>query len=182
MMIMQYLFYDTKKQAVVRKHNKPHPRVAHHSIARFLELTKNVIRSSHGHSTRSLKISCKSSVQSFSRNLANKETKIQTKKQRNRSKTIPRPRCIGNKTKNTSQNSSLHSTPKSKYFSHNGSYWPLFHWCCLLRTTRTDKRYSYLHVRVTVKRITSQQCTMYKSYSPPTESGMLTSDRPARRL
>ena len=40
----------------------------------FSELIKNVIRSSHGHSTPSLKISCKS-VQSFSRNLANKETK-----------------------------------------------------------------------------------------------------------
>jgi len=60
----------------------------------FSELTKNVIRSSHGHSTPSLKISCKS-VQPFSRNLANKEatkeTNKQTKKQRNQSKTIPRP-------------------------------------------------------------------------------------------
>jgi len=42
----------------------------------FSELTKNVIKSSHGHSTPSLKASCKS-VQPFSRNLANKETKIQ---------------------------------------------------------------------------------------------------------
>jgi len=43
----------------------------------FSELTKNVTRSSYGHSTPSLKISCKS-VQPFSRNLANKEqeTKI----------------------------------------------------------------------------------------------------------
>jgi len=41
----------------------------------FSELTKNVIRSSHGHSTPSLKISCKS-VQPFSRNLAKKETNI----------------------------------------------------------------------------------------------------------
>jgi len=41
----------------------------------FSELTKTVIRSSHGHFTPSLKISCKS-VQPFSRNLANKETKI----------------------------------------------------------------------------------------------------------
>ena len=40
----------------------------------FSELAKNTIRSSHGHSTPSLKISCKS-VQPFSRNLANKETK-----------------------------------------------------------------------------------------------------------
>jgi len=38
------------------------------------ELTQNVIRSSYGHSTHSLKISCKS-VQPFSRNLANIETK-----------------------------------------------------------------------------------------------------------
>ena len=64
----------------------------------FSELTKNVIRSSHGHSTPSLKISCKS-VQPFARNLVNKETKKQTKihtnKQRNRSKTIPRPPSIG---------------------------------------------------------------------------------------
>jgi len=60
----------------------------------FSELAKNVIRSSHGHSTPSLKISCKS-VQPFSRNLANKETKkereIQRHIQRNQSKTIPRP-------------------------------------------------------------------------------------------
>ena len=52
----------------------------------FSELTKNVIRSSQGHSTPFLEISCKS-VLPFSRNLAIKETK----KQRNRSKTIPRP-------------------------------------------------------------------------------------------
>jgi len=39
----------------------------------FSELTKNVIRSSHGHSTPSQKISCKS-VQPFSRNLTDKET------------------------------------------------------------------------------------------------------------
>ena len=42
------------------------------------ELTQNVTRSSHGHSTPSLKISCKS-VQPFSRNLADKETKKQRK-------------------------------------------------------------------------------------------------------
>jgi len=50
---------------------------------RLSELTQNLIRSSHGHSTSSLKISCKS-VQQFSRNVADKETK----KQRNRAKTI----------------------------------------------------------------------------------------------
>jgi len=38
------------------------------------ELTQNVIRSSHGHSKPSLKISCKS-VQPFSCNVADKETK-----------------------------------------------------------------------------------------------------------
>jgi len=43
------------------------------------ELTQNWIRSSHGHSTPSLKISCKS-VQPFSRNLADKETNKETKK------------------------------------------------------------------------------------------------------
>jgi len=81
------------KQAVVRKHNKPRPRVAHRGIARLIGIDKNVIRSSHGHSTPSVKVSCKS-VQPFPRNLANKETKItnkQTKIQRNRLKTISRP-------------------------------------------------------------------------------------------
>ena len=63
-----------RKQALVRKHNKPRPRVAHRGIARFLGIDQNVIRSSHGYSTPSLKISCKS-VQPFSRNLANKHTK-----------------------------------------------------------------------------------------------------------
>jgi len=61
----------------------------------FSELTKNVIRSSRGHSqsTPSLKISCKS-VQPFSRNLANKETKIHTNKEIDR-KQYPVPRYIG---------------------------------------------------------------------------------------
>jgi len=40
---------------------------------RLPELRQNLIRSSHGHSTPSLKISCKS-VQPFSRNVADKET------------------------------------------------------------------------------------------------------------
>ena len=53
---------------------------------RLPELTQNLIRSSHGHSTPSPKISCKS-VQPFSRNVADKETK----KERNRPNTIPRP-------------------------------------------------------------------------------------------
>jgi len=50
------------------------------------ELTQNWIRSSHGHSTPSLKILCKS-VQPFSCNVADKETK----KEKNCRKTIPRP-------------------------------------------------------------------------------------------
>ena len=54
------------KQAVVRGTTNTAP-------------TRNVIRSSHGHSTPSLKISCRS-VQPFSHNLADKETKKQTKK------------------------------------------------------------------------------------------------------
>ena len=58
----------------------PWGRVAHRGIARFLGIDKNLIRSSHGHSTPSLKISCKW-VQPFSRNLANKETKKDTYKQ-----------------------------------------------------------------------------------------------------
>ena len=43
-------------------------------IGLWPELTQNVIRSSHGHFTPSLKISCKL-VQPFSRNVADKETK-----------------------------------------------------------------------------------------------------------
>jgi len=46
---------------------------------RLPELTQNWIRSSHGHSTPSLKISCKS-VQPFSRNVADKETNKERKK------------------------------------------------------------------------------------------------------
>jgi len=49
------------------------------------ELTQNLIRSSRGHSTPSLNISCKS-VQPLSCNVADKETKKET----NRPKTIPR--------------------------------------------------------------------------------------------
>ena len=47
---------------------------------RLPEMTLNLTRSSHGHSTPSLKISCKS-VQPFSRNVADKETKKQRKKE-----------------------------------------------------------------------------------------------------
>jgi len=47
---------------------------------RLPELTQNLIRLSHGHSTPSLKISCKS-VQPFSRNVADKETKKESKKE-----------------------------------------------------------------------------------------------------
>jgi len=45
-------------------------------LTRLPELTQNLIRSSYGHSTPSLKISWKS-VQPFSRNVADKETKKQ---------------------------------------------------------------------------------------------------------
>ena len=47
----------------------------------FSELTKNVIRSSHGHFEPSLKISCKS-VQPFSRNVAYEERKKERKNER----------------------------------------------------------------------------------------------------
>jgi len=56
------------------------------SQTRLPELTQNLIRSSHGHSTPSLKILCKS-VQPFSRNVADKETK----KEIAQKVTIPRP-------------------------------------------------------------------------------------------
>jgi len=46
---------------------------------RLPELNQNLIRSSHGHSTPSLKISCKS-VQPFYHNVADKETNKETKK------------------------------------------------------------------------------------------------------
>ena len=46
---------------------------------RLPELTQNLIGSSHIHSTPSLKMSCKS-VQPFSRNVADKETKKERKK------------------------------------------------------------------------------------------------------
>jgi len=46
---------------------------------RLSELIQNLIMSSHGHSTPSLKISCKS-VQPFSRNLADNETKKKERK------------------------------------------------------------------------------------------------------
>jgi len=60
---------------------------------RLPELTQNIIRSSHGHSTPSLKISCKS-VQPFSCNLADKETKKQRNKQAVvRGTTNPAPCC-----------------------------------------------------------------------------------------
>jgi len=49
------------------------------SPTRLPELTQNLIRLSHGHSTPSLKISCKS-VQPLSRNVADKETNKETKK------------------------------------------------------------------------------------------------------
>jgi len=47
---------------------------------RLPELTQNLIRSFHGHFTPSLKISCKS-VLPFSRNVADKETNKETKKE-----------------------------------------------------------------------------------------------------
>jgi len=78
------MLFKNQKQAVVRKHNKPRPVVRIAVSHGFSELTKNVIRSSHGHSTPSVKISCKS-VQPFSRNLANKETKKYINKQTKKS-------------------------------------------------------------------------------------------------
>jgi len=60
---------------VVLKHNKLRPLLRIAASCGFLELTRNVIRSSHGHSTPSLTISCKS-VQRFARNVANKEISI----------------------------------------------------------------------------------------------------------
>ena len=71
------------QQAVVLKHNKPRPVLRIAASRRFSELTKNVIRSSNGHPTPSLKISCKS-VQPFSCDLADKERKKDTYKHINK--------------------------------------------------------------------------------------------------
>ena len=65
------------------------------------ELTQNVNRSSHGHSTSSLKISCKS-VQSFSHNVADKEISIATS------------RSFSELAQNVMRSSHGHSTPSLK--------------------------------------------------------------------
>ena len=85
------------KQAVVRKHNKPGPRVAHRGIARFLRIDQKV-----NHvvpwSLHTFPESFMQSFQPFSRNLANKETNKQRKKERYKEinrKQYPVPRCIG---------------------------------------------------------------------------------------
>jgi len=69
---------------------KPAPVLRIAASRGFSELTKNIIRLSHGHSTPSLKMSCKS-IQPLSRNLADKETKkaIENRKQ------YPVPDTIG---------------------------------------------------------------------------------------
>ena len=65
---------------------------------RLPQLTQNVIRSSHGHSTPSLKISCKS-VQPFSRNVADNETKKERKRKKSPENNTPSPyQGRGNKT------------------------------------------------------------------------------------
>jgi len=66
-----YTPWVRKKTSCGARHNKPRPPSIEASRG-LPELTQNVIRSSHGHSTPSLKISCKS-VQPFSRNLADKK-------------------------------------------------------------------------------------------------------------
>jgi len=65
------------------------------------ELIQNVNRSSHGHSTPSLKISCKS-VQPFSRNVADKEISIAAS------------RGFSELTQNVIRSSHGHSTPSLK--------------------------------------------------------------------
>jgi len=62
---------------------------------RVTELTQNVIRSSHDHSTPSLKISCKS-VQPFSRNLADKETNKQIKERNKQTKKERKKSSVNN--------------------------------------------------------------------------------------
>jgi len=70
---------------------------------RLPELTQNVMRSSHGHSTPSLKISCKS-VQPFSRNVADKETK---KSPENNTRSPYRGRGNKQEVSNTSRTSKI---------------------------------------------------------------------------
>jgi len=67
-------------------------------LTRLPELTQNAIRSFHGHSKPSLEISCKS-VQQFSRNVADKETKKSPENNtpspyRERGKIGGVPRCL----------------------------------------------------------------------------------------
>jgi len=88
-LLLVIMYYNDQTSCGAKAQQTPPPCCASRG---FSELTKNVIRSSHhGHSTPSLKISCKS-VLPFCRNLADKETNKERNKQRNRSKTIPRPR------------------------------------------------------------------------------------------
>jgi len=93
-------FIPSQKQAVVLKHNKPHTRVAHRGIARFLGIDQNVIRSSHGHSTPSLKFHANRSsrflVILLTKKQRNKDTHKLINKQRKKSiENKRRPRCIG---------------------------------------------------------------------------------------
>jgi len=77
----------------------------------FTELIQNWIRSSHGHSTPSLKISCKS-VQPFSRNVADKETNKEANKQTKKSsenKTPSSYRGRGNKSNTIEQGKPMNS-------------------------------------------------------------------------
>jgi len=76
-------FYNTSGNAVMKQLNtscsvkaqkNPVPVLRIAASRGFSELTKNVIRSSHGYSTPSLKISCKM-VEPFYGNLADKEIK-----------------------------------------------------------------------------------------------------------
>jgi len=86
------------KQAVVLKHNKPRPRVAHRSIARFLGID-NKCNQVVPWSLRTFpKNFTQISPAAFSRNLADKETKKEINKQRNNEidrKQYPVPDTIG---------------------------------------------------------------------------------------
>ena len=83
-----------KRTSCGAKHNQPRPRVVHRGIVQFLGIHQKCNQAVPW-SLHNFPKNFMQSVQPFSRNLANKETNKDTYKQRNQSKTIPHPRCIG---------------------------------------------------------------------------------------
>ena len=97
--VTEYVTFITSCGSKAQQTPPPCCASRHRDSRGFSELTKNLIRSSHGdgHSTPSMKISC-NSVQPFSRNLADKETKKEINKEINKEidrKQYPVPDTVG---------------------------------------------------------------------------------------